>query len=281
LPAGGDRLELDERVARVVAVQRGCLACCTEVGIWADRALESRATDSTAPSVLLTDRAVAVHSAVNNAGKRNALVERSDSVIQNRNEAMTRMEFVGRVDTIVAVVPVRAVDAFVTNAVNIIVTAVAESSMPNVAAARKQCFLIFSQDDRLMSTSKVVARIMSMLPSAQAGNAQVKVLAILAYNTLFVGESSNAGVAISRVVGSLKVNFLDNRLTVRDVSLRQQVSTVVAVQALSNATFAQVEIASVTLFTVVMHSPNGIAARVAVDSVSTDVRERSHQLIDS
>jgi hypothetical protein len=176
-------------MAAVVAVERRCLAGCTEVGIWANSTLESGTTDRIAAPILLANGTIAVHSAVDNAGKRDALLKRGHGlVVKNRNEPMARMEFGRRSNAVVAVVPVRAVDALVTNSHNALIAAVAERGMMSVATARKECLLISGQDEGAVGTGKGVARIMSMFPIAQASNAKIEVLAILAHDTLLVRE---------------------------------------------------------------------------------------------
>jgi hypothetical protein len=83
-------------------------------------------------SILCTDWAVAVNSTVNNTGKRYALGQmRYSFVIENRHKAVSRMELRRRLDANAAVVPVRAVDALVTNTKDGLITTVTKGGMAN------------------------------------------------------------------------------------------------------------------------------------------------------
>lgn len=109
-------LDLNQRVSGVVSVKRGRLACCTEIGIFANGALvpcSADALDRCCP----TDGAITVDVRVLCHSKASESVQRRYSaIIEHRDEPMSRMFLRGQANTVAAVVPVRTVNALVTDA---------------------------------------------------------------------------------------------------------------------------------------------------------------------
>jgi hypothetical protein len=92
---------------------------------------------------------------------------------------MARVTLIGELDTVVAVIPIRTVDAFMSNTINGIVATVAARGMGNSSAWLKQLVVNVGG---IVPTSKSVTRVMAMLSLPNARQAKIVVLAIRTTN---------------------------------------------------------------------------------------------------
>jgi hypothetical protein len=156
----------------------------------ADGALEASAHDVRWDSLVLAQWAIAVDASVaseHGLGLRDRGVDGSEAVT-GVLEGSVR-------DTGAAVVPVWAVEALVADAVDSLVTAIADGVVANVTTRSQGSLLIHAEADVGRSRSKAVSRVVTMLVFTVARNAQVKVLAGLASNKLVLRKNVDTVVA--------------------------------------------------------------------------------------
>lgn len=127
-------LELDERMSFVVKVRRASLATGTEVCIVTYGTLVAVSNDVrrlvAAKRSITVDAVVSSLAKVSSTGVANWFID--------WNEAMSRVDKTGVDNACRAVVPVRAVKAFVTDTEDVLVTTIANSMVTRIAAWLKK-----------------------------------------------------------------------------------------------------------------------------------------------
>jgi hypothetical protein len=126
---------------------------------------------------------------VNNFCKRHANTGRKKVCgTVDRYKAMARVFSLGSPDAASAVIPVRAVDALVTDTVDGLVTVIAKSAMLDITACTEHLLLIDGEAGQKRGTAEFVARIMSVVSLAETGDTEIIVVTVLTNETLLLGE---------------------------------------------------------------------------------------------
>lgn len=123
-------------------------------------------------------------------------------VLINGHETMALMDELGVPHAIRAVVPIRAVEALVANTKNVLVAAITDSSVHQVAARVHLGRDALREDGALDSWGKAVLGVVAMVLLGKARLAEVKVLASSAMEELSLGEFLHAAVAGAHVAQS-------------------------------------------------------------------------------
>lgn len=101
---------------------------------------------------------------------------------------MARVFSLSSPDATSAVVPVRTVNALVTDTVDGLVTVIAKSAMLDITACAEHLLLIDGEAGQNRGTAEFVARIMSMVSVAETGDTEIIVVTVLTDETLFLRE---------------------------------------------------------------------------------------------
>ena len=99
---------------------------------------------------------------------------------------MTRVSVTSVLDTLAAVVKVRALEALVTHTKDTLVTAVAQSVMPQVTTGRKKSLFGKRELNTVNSRLEVVARVVAVLQSGVAAKTKIVVIALHASDKLTI-----------------------------------------------------------------------------------------------
>jgi hypothetical protein len=277
-------LELDKRVSVVVPVAWVGLAVLAEIGVVADSALVADTFDIRQALFVLAQWTVAVNAVVTVTA-----VERLSQGLVDGHKAMARMDVLSILDAIWAVIPVWAVQTFVTDAIDEPVAAVADSWVTNVSPRVAKEVSQSGKRSIRCSRCESVAGMMAVLVPNVAFNAQIVVLTSEASDELLLWQALDAAVAgagwfvitndwlLLVCVGSR--NFLSllglglgghalsgavDDTTVLHESLDHPVARTWAVDARVNASRAQVVVASVADAAVEVLVFHGMVAVVAV-----------------
>jgi len=286
-------LELDERVSAVVVVARQSLTGSAEVGVVAYGTLEASAHDVRWDSLILAQWAITVDASMaseHRLGLRNRVVD--------GGEAVTSVLERGVCNTSGAVVPVWAVEALVANAVDGLVTAIADGVVANVTAWSQSSLLVHAEADVVSSRGEAVSRVVTVLVLTVARNAQVKVLTSLARDELVLRkdidavvasasghlhclfESGHAALGLLAAIGAsdrdllldallgLAANALSgagDNLAVFNAALDQPVTFTRAESAAGNAGLAEIVIAAIADAAMIVRIVHGVVAAVAVN----------------
>lgn len=113
------------------------------------------------------------------------------------NESMTWMNKACINNASRAIIPVWAIKAFMTDAINILVTTIANGLMGTVAARLEECPSKGVQSDGFDRRFKYMFGVMAMLKFDVTRNAKVKVLAIGTSNKVGIWKFLNAAIASS------------------------------------------------------------------------------------
>jgi len=191
------RLELDERVGLVVGIVGVGFASLAEIGIVADGALVPIAND--VGNVLAgngAQRAIAANAnMVRPAG--GAVMEPSDKLerLIDWDKSVTSMSERGVVYALVAVVPVRAIQALVTNTSDGVFTSIADGVMHLTTASIEAGSDLGLKTSAFNSWNEGMLGVMSVPVLSKAGSAKVKVVTGSAMNKLSLGQILDAAVA--------------------------------------------------------------------------------------
>lgn len=128
-------LELDERVGPVVNIGWAGLAAGTEIGVIADSALVAVAAD--VQRLRGTQRSITVNAVVECGIRNRACVV--DNRLVDRDESVAWVDELRIWNAGLAVVPVWAVKALVANTIDVLVTAIADSLVRNIASRVEKC----------------------------------------------------------------------------------------------------------------------------------------------
>jgi len=191
------RLELDERVGLVVAVVGVGFARLAEIGIVADSTLVPIANN--VGNVLAGGRAQRTIAANANMGRPagGAVVKASHKLerLIDWNEPVTNMRDRGVLHALVAVVPVGAVQALVTNASDGVLTSIADGVVHLATASIETGSNLGIEASSFNSWSEGMLGVMSVTVLGEAGSAKVKVVTGSAMNKLSLGQILDAAVA--------------------------------------------------------------------------------------
>lgn len=183
-------LEFDERVSSVVWVGRAGFTASTEVGIVADSALVSVSLNIGLNTVArvakrtITIDAVMTGLADKRSGQRSWIAEG----LVDGYESVAGMDEASIGDASCAEVPIRAVKAFMTNAVDILVTSITNSIMASVAAWSKEGLSNKVEGCILNSRFECVLGVVAVLHADVARNAKVIVGASSASHKVLLRE---------------------------------------------------------------------------------------------
>lgn len=183
-------LEHDERVSTVVVVCRQCFARGTEVYVVADGAFVAHALDVGLVGILAAEWSIAVDAEMSDC--RRALV--SDWLVES-GEAVTWVGLASILDTVIAVIPVWAIQALVTHAVDLLVTAIANRVVADIAASSKLCLCRKWENSVLRGWLECMSWMVAMLVSCVTLDAQVEVVTSGTSDELALGEDDYAAVA--------------------------------------------------------------------------------------
>jgi hypothetical protein len=170
----------------IVFVHGRGLARRAEVGVRTNGALVTNALNaSTIPPIFLANRAITIDTVVRYSIEHLERALRPDRlVIQDGHETMSWMCLARRTDAVIAVVPIGAVNTLVANSKDRFITTITECSVIGVSTFSKKCLILRFQGHGFVRTNKLMTWVMPMLSSLQTSNAQVKVLAVLAYDAI-------------------------------------------------------------------------------------------------
>jgi hypothetical protein len=190
-------LEFDEGVGAVVRVGRACLARLAEISVVADSALEAVADNvGRTRTSSRAQRAVAANSIMNRPVHG---AEPSGTVILewliDGDEAMTWMDEGGVHNAARAVVPIRAILAFVADALDTLVAAVADGVVSLAATSQKTAGDFGLQPGALDSRHKGMPGVVAMAVLGEASPAEVIILASSAMDKFHLGQLLDAAVA--------------------------------------------------------------------------------------
>jgi hypothetical protein len=177
-------------VGAVVLVAWQSLARGAEICVVANSALVSDALDVVLVGLAATQRSIAVDAEVANSDTtrlRNWLVE--------GREAMAWVDVVNVLVAVVAVVPIRAIQALVANAEDLLVTSVADGAMTGIAAGSEQHLSREREDGVFRGWLEAVGGMMSVLLSNVALDAEIKVRTRSASHELALWKDYHAAVA--------------------------------------------------------------------------------------
>lgn len=191
------RLELDERVGLVVAVVGVGFARLAEIGIVADSTLVPIANN--VGNALAGGRAQRTIAANANMGRPagGAVVKPSHKLerLTDWNEPVPNMRARGVFHALVAVVPVGAVQALVTNTSDGVLTPIADGVMHLATASIEAGSNLWLKTSAFNSWNEGMLGVMSVTVLGEAGSAKVKVVTGSAMNKLDLGQILDAAVA--------------------------------------------------------------------------------------
>lgn len=172
----------------VVRVGRQGFTVCAKVSIVADGALVAHARDV---SAVTAERTVAANAVV---PSRTCLIDDLKRLI-DRHEAVAGVNEVGTLVAARAVVEVRAVQALVANAVNLLVAAVADRMVILSAARLTSSRCGFLKNRRISSGGECVGWVMAVSTANVARDAEIKVIAVVAGDKLGIVIDGDARIA--------------------------------------------------------------------------------------
>jgi hypothetical protein len=181
-------LEFDEGMGAVVGIRGAGLTASTEIGVVADGALVPVSLDI-GLGAILAKRAVAVNTVV--ACLATVQSRQSCSVCERLvdwYEAVSRMNEVGIRNAGRAEVPVWAVEALVTNTIDVLITTITNGIMASVTAWGKKGLCHRIKVCALNGWYKCMLGVMTMLHADMARNAKIKVEARCASDEVFFRE---------------------------------------------------------------------------------------------
>lgn len=167
-------LELDKRVGPVVDVGWAGLAAGTEISVIADSALIAVAAD--VQRLRGTQRPITVNTVVESGIRNRACVV--DNRLVDRDEAVAWVDELRIWNAGLAVVPVWAVKALVTNTIDVLVTTITDSLVRNIASRVEKCLGKGLQFGVRRCWCKRMLWVVAMLDLVMAWNAEIKVITI-------------------------------------------------------------------------------------------------------
>lgn len=199
-------LELDDRVSLVVGVLGVSLAAGAEVNILADGALEADATDVGGRVVVLADGSITAHTSVN----RELLSElggvvQGDGIVDG-HESVLGVDSSRERNALGAQIPIRAIQALVTNTNNELQTALTSNSSRNQHKSATYLVAVVA-DGVVRQVATRVNLLLEVLRDLGSKNGGLKsVLGVVAVNVLV-----EARVAKVKVLAVLAVKELSDR----------------------------------------------------------------------
>jgi hypothetical protein len=188
-------LEFDQGVGLVVAVRRTRLAVCTEIGVMADGTLVTLAND-VAVTAALAQRAIAANAKmVGPADGTDVHTLPRFNILIDGHETVVRVDESSIDNAVVAVVPVRAVEALVTDATDGLVTTITDGIVSLVPAGFETAGHLRLKHSPLDSGTESMLGVVPMLVLGEAGFAQVEVLAYITVDKVAFGQLRHARVA--------------------------------------------------------------------------------------
>lgn len=167
-------LELDERVGPVVDIAWAGLATGTEISVVTDSALIAVAAD--VQRLRRTQRPITVDTVVERS------VRNATCVVDNRlvdgHEAVAWVDELRVGNAGLAVVPVWAVEALVANTVDVLVTAITDSLVRNIASRVEKCLGEGLQFGVCRRWCKRMLWVVAMLNLVVAWDAEIKVITV-------------------------------------------------------------------------------------------------------
>jgi hypothetical protein len=279
-------LELDQRMGLVVEVSWASLAVLAEVRVVAHGALVANAANEINRRAF-AERAITLDTDMHRPRSgSNIDGHRWFDVLVDRGEPVAGMDKV-RVDVaVIAVVPVRTIQALVTHAVDALVAAVTIGIMGLATTGCKALSDLLGEDGAFGSRNEGMLGMVAMLIALEAHLAKIKVLAVGAVDKLRVLQLAEATVAGPHVVIEQLVNIslrnerslglarqLDSGAADEDavynLALDQPVVVLAAGLTLLDAVDTEVEVAIIACGAVIVSTTNGLVADIAAYSVST------------
>jgi hypothetical protein len=167
-------LELDERVGPVVDIVWASLAAGTEISVVTDSALIAVTADI--QRLRCTQRSVTVNTVVERG------IRRRSCVVANRlvdgDEAVAWVDELRVGNAGLAVVPVWAVEALVADTIDVLVTAIADGLVRNIASWVEECFGEGLQLGAGCCWCKRMLWVVAVLDLVVAWDAEIKVLTV-------------------------------------------------------------------------------------------------------
>jgi hypothetical protein len=190
-------LELDQRMSAVVWIGRASLATGAEVGIVADSALVSITLDICLNTVALAaKRTITIDTVVTSLAAVRS--RQSDGIMEglvDRDKSVTRVDEARVDNAICAEVPIWAIEALVTDTIDIFVAAITDSIVTGVAARSKQSLSNRLEVRVLNGRKECMLRVVAMLVVNVAWNAEIIIITSSASNEALLGKFLNAAVA--------------------------------------------------------------------------------------
>jgi hypothetical protein len=183
-------LKLDERMSVVVTVARVSLAVLAEIGVVAHSALVTDTLNVRQVLLVLAQGTVTI-----DAGVAVAAVERLGQRFIDWHKTMAGVDVLRALDTVGAVVPVWAVQALVTDAIDELVTSVANGGVADIASGVAKEVCQSWEGSIRGSSGESMTGVVAVLVADVAVHAQVVVFAGKAGDELLLGEALDAAVA--------------------------------------------------------------------------------------
>jgi hypothetical protein len=277
--------KFDKRVSLVVWVGWAGFAASTEIGIVADGTLVTISLDicGRALAIIVAKRAIAVDAVVAcfvTVGVRQSLdiIER----FVDGNESMARMNETGIGNASRAEIPIWAIETFVTNTIDILVTPITNSIVSSVTARSEEGLRNHVKIDILNGRSKSVLGVVAMFQTNVAWDAQIVIITGSASDEILFGQFLNARVAGAGSnidLGLFNESSLGSReslwlnglsgasddLAILNITLNHPMPLATTENTVFNAAWAEIEITIITSAAVIVFICDGIGAVVAID----------------
>jgi hypothetical protein len=198
-------LEFDERMSPVVWVGRAGLTGSTEIGIMTHSALVSVSLDIRLNTITrIAERSITIDSVMASLGNERSgqgckIIER----FVDRHESVAGVDKASIGDASSTEVPIWAVEALVTDTINVLITSITDSIVTSVTTWSEKNLGNEIKARILNSIFKCVLRVVTMLHTNVASNAKVKVGACSASDKVLLGEFLNARIASASGNGDL------------------------------------------------------------------------------
>ena len=174
----------------VVLVSWVSLAILAEIGVVADSALVADTLDVRQVVFVLAKRSI-----TENAVMPVGTVERLGQGLVNGYEAVARMNELGALDAIGAVVPVWAVQAFMADTIDELVAAIADSRVADIPARLAEEVGQYGKNGLFGGGLECMAGMMTVLVADMAGQAKIVIVARAAGNKLLFWEDLDTAIA--------------------------------------------------------------------------------------
>jgi hypothetical protein len=190
-------LEFDERMGSVVAVRWASLTAGTEVGVVADGALVTITDNVGLPSAVgIAKRSITEDACVTRfaAVPTTQRVQVAEGLVE-RHEPVAGVDEAGICNARRAVVPIRALETLVADAVDVLVAPIADGIVSGVTAGSKESLSQQAMVGILGHKAKGMLRVVAMLHPYMAPNTQVVIVTCVASDKLVVRQLDDAGIA--------------------------------------------------------------------------------------